>query len=140
MENNKMSGTKKVLLVILAVFVGIPATLMLIGFCVGFISALTNPDTYKEEVQTVQTTVPPSIVQEETTTVKPEGDRMPVEFINEAINGCAEEGADRSQCKCMFDLMDKELTNAEIWEFAELSVTDPDAAMEEAIYYAVRCI
>lgn len=138
-----MSGTKKVLLIILAVFVGIPATLMLIAFVIGFVVTLADPDTYKSEVTTqpvaqTQQVVPPEIVQEEPQTTEYK-DTIGAEFLNIAIDECAL-SADRSTCQCMFRELDQELSNTELLKLADLSITDPDAAASEMITYAVRCL
>ncbi|MCA9345763.1 hypothetical protein KC871_04085 [Candidatus Saccharibacteria bacterium] len=99
--------TKKVVLIILGIFIGIPATLALIAFCFGFVMALVNPS-YFDEKPTTQQQIPPSLVQSDT----------PSEQTGSAksvyMSGCDTDGTTTAYCSCTYDYLSSRYSIADM--------------------------
>lgn len=115
--------TKRVVLIILGIFVGIPATLMLIAFCFGFVMALVDP-TYFDEEPTTQQQISPSLVQseiqsEQTGTAK-----------SVYMSSCDTDGTMTAYCSCTYDYLISRYSIAEIAKMGDYYEQNGDLTNE----------
>ena len=115
--------TKKIILIVAGVFVGIPATMVLILVSIGFVMAILDSDTYISEPEPTQSKVDQetklSELKPADTTADKYADVAP-NAKKEFVQSCMGEGASRSYCECVYEGADTTFTNNEFYELSKL--------------------
>ena len=132
-----MKLLKTVGLVIAIFFGGLFLIAFLIGFVDGVIESLNEDEQQTSRVETKpEVKVAPPVKDDSQVTL--ESDKYETELAGAKqtfIDGCAVEGTAESQCACMYDWLDNNLTNAEFNQVIKDSV---DGIISDHIWSAAK--